>query len=387
MKSFLAILILSVSLNCLGQSNYSIADTSKSWSYVHGGIGSWGVVCGASTNHMHFQGDTMINGNLYLKVYEATDSLYSDEVLIGFLHEDTLSREVYYRNIYGDEGLIYDFSLESGDTVFIVNYYEWFECMVICWSIDSVLIGDQFKDRYNLYWDCNETWIEDMGSLEGVLSSGFDCSEIVGGFVELLCYKYNDSLIYSNPGHQRCHKDDFYPHILSEYYDTGYVNVPYSFQAEISDTSSIDSVYWIAGYLPPDFTLNSVTGILEGLPSDTGSFSCGIIVKNWHYRTDMLSGHVVIVNPTGINSISIDDKIALSPNPCKEKLFLDIRLPKDIKLNIIIYDVRGQVVLEKTSQSDSKNEIDCHSFPSGIYFIKIEDTHRRFIARKKFVKM
>ena len=101
----------------------------------------------------------------------------------------------------------------------------------------------------------------------------------------------------------------------------------------------------------------------------------------------MLSGHVVIVNPTGINSISVDDKIALSPNPCKEKLFLDIRLPKDIKLNIIIYDVRGQVVFEKTSQSDSKNEIDCHSFPSGVYFIKIEDTHRRFIARKKFVKM
>ncbi|MCK9399500.1 MAG: T9SS type A sorting domain-containing protein [Bacteroidales bacterium] len=305
------------------------------------------------------------------------------------MYEDTINQEVYFRDPEGNEGLIYDYSVSVGDTVNIVNCYYNYERVLVCNAIDSLIIHEQFKKRFRFSVNYaarygEDVWIEDIGSMNGILYPGVTLD---GGFREFLCYKYNDTLIYTNPIHQTCQKDAFYPYIVQEYYDTAYLYYPYEFRFQITDTTEIDNVSWYGWEIPQDFYLDQVNGILEGYPTQLGSFFCAITVTNWSFHTDKLLGYITVVNPTAINSISVDDKIELSPNPCKEKLFIDIHLPIDIKLNITIYDVRGQVVIEQTRQPDSKNAIDCHSFPSGVYFVKIEDPHGRFVARKKFVKM
>ena len=347
------------------------------------------VVCCLHNYYIHFNGDTIVNGSRYLKVFQSTDSLYSDDEFMGLMYEDTINQEVYFRDPEGNEGLIYDFSVSVGDTITIINCCYNYEQVLVCNAIDSLIIDEQFKKRFSFSINyaaryIDDVWIEDIGSMNGILYPGV---MLAGGFREFLCYKYNDTLIYTNPIHQTCRKDAFYPYIVQEYYDTAYLYYPYEFRFQITDTTEIDNVSWYGWEIPPDFYLDEANGILEGYPSQLGLFFCSITVKNWSYHTDLLLGYITVVNPTGINSISVDDKIELFPNPCTEKVFVDIRLPKDIKLNIIVYDVRGQVVFEKTRQTDSKNEIDCHSFPSGVYFVKIEDPPGRFIVRKKFVKM
>jgi len=389
MKSLIAILLLSVSLNCLGQSNYSIADTSKSWSYVSGGYGAWAVVCCLHNYFIHFNGDTIVNGNRYLKVFQSTDSLYSDDEFMGLIYEDTISQEVYFRDPEGNEGLIYDFSISIGDTINIVNHCYNYERVLICNTMDSLIIDEQYKKRFSFSVDYmarngQDTWIEDIGSMNGILYPGVTLD---GGFREFLCYKYNDTLIYTNPIHQTCRKDAFYPYIVQEYYDTAYLYYPYEFRFQITDTTEIDNVSWYGWEIPQDFYLDQVNGILEGYPIQLGSFFCAITVTNWSFHTDKLLGYITVVNPTGINSTIIDDKIEIFPNPCREKVFVNTRLPKDIKLKITICDVRGQVISEQVRQSDSKNSLDCQSFQSGVYFIKIESLDGRFVTRKKVVKM
>ncbi len=74
--------------------------------------------------------DTVINGNLYHKLYHSTDTIFTEDKLIGGLRED--NKKVYYYSIktvsfspeckYTDiakdtEILLYDFSFKIGDTV------------------------------------------------------------------------------------------------------------------------------------------------------------------------------------------------------------------------------------------------------------------------------
>jgi hypothetical protein len=347
------------------------------------------VVCCLHNYFVHFNGDTIVNGNRYLKVFQSTDSLYSDEEFMGLIYEDTISQEVYFRDPEGNEGLIYDFSISVGDTINIVNHCYNYERVLICNAIDSMIIDEQFKKRFSFSVDYmarngQDIWIEDIGSMNGILYPGVT---IDGGFREFLCYKYNDSLIYTNPIHQTCRKDAFYPYIVQEYYDTAYLYNPYEFRFQITDTTEIDNVSWYGWEVPEDFYLDQVNGILEGYPTQLGSFFCSITATNWSFHTDVLLGNITVVNPTGINSISIDNKFDISPNPCRDKLIIDVHMPNDITLNLTIYDIKGQVIFEQTRLADSKEAINCQSFQGGVYFVKIEISDGRFVARKMFVKM
>jgi len=134
-----------------------------------------------------------------------TEVLYSLDTVSwysagAYLHEDSINQQVFL--LTNDTiGLIYDYSADVGDTVYVYNpLYGLNTIPLKVNSVDSVYFdGDYHKTlRFDNYF-----WIEGIGDIEiGLLYSG---SDAVGSFVEsLVCYYKDDNLAYSNPIFTSC---------------------------------------------------------------------------------------------------------------------------------------------------------------------------------------
>ena len=114
------------------------------------------------------------------------------------------------RDITGDEGILYDFSAELGDTVTIRNVISGPTIKYRVITVDSIYIYDALRKRYQfefLTWPANDTWIEGIGSLDhGIIYSGYYNTS---PWYFLLCYKYNEILYYQNPDYTAC----YYPYV------------------------------------------------------------------------------------------------------------------------------------------------------------------------------
>ncbi len=127
-------------------------------------------------------GDTMINGRLYHKLVTPfvqhqyiPPHLVGPQVLTGYqgaLREDTIDRKVYFvaRND-SLESVLYNFNLNVGDTILSRNF-----CAVTVSSIDSILIGSDYRKRWVSFGSVHGQveFIEGIGSSKGLLSS-WDC--------------------------------------------------------------------------------------------------------------------------------------------------------------------------------------------------------------------
>jgi hypothetical protein len=350
--SLVIMAILSLPFSVIGQNPYQIADTTKLWRTLRGGWGAFMVAgCGGTYTHI-FEGEAIVDDQTYLKVYEATDSLYTNWGLTGYIREDTLTQKVYFHAGWEvGEGLIYNFDIEVGDSVYIDNYYmDFTDALLICDSIDSVAISSEYRKRYYLlpaygsYYA--DIWIEGIGSIYGLLFSGVYGAGYAGGFSYLLCQSQNDTLIYSDTVFESCYINEFYPKILNEYYDTAYVGYEYEFQLMLSDTSFIDSISWIGETIPDEFTFNNATGVLYGIPSTSGSFPCVITVKNHDIslKTDILYADIVVLTPTYINEGISTEKIKFYPNPFTTSTTLKYTLNSPQTVTITFYDSYGRTV-------------------------------------------
>lgn len=186
MKSRLTIFLLLCSLNSFSQPYERIVDSTKLWCTL---MACEPPVCLLLSRFQKFSGDTIIGSEHFMKVFEATDSLFQQYVEIGYIRED-VDNKVYYRNLSGTQNyMIYDFQVEAGDTV-----NAWGNDLIIS-SVDSIQIGGYFRKRiqFNSTYP-HETWVEGIGSLHGV---GFGYTLwYVGCGYDLLCYFKNDSLLY-----------------------------------------------------------------------------------------------------------------------------------------------------------------------------------------------
>ena len=129
-----------------------------------------------------------------------------DWELYGFIKEE--ENKYFLRNLVGEEGLIYDFTVNIGDTVEINNPFGFMPLQAMVTNIDSVLIepANEYRKRITLFeyenFGYEENWIEGIGSLAGITESGWDMTVLTGGDdYTLLCYYEDDELWY---------KDDFY---------------------------------------------------------------------------------------------------------------------------------------------------------------------------------
>jgi hypothetical protein len=185
--------------NTYGQSTiyHPLPDTNSTWNEE-----SWRIIpispyCEVRDRYtLFFNGDTIIGVNRYKKIYAsgytgAPPCLppgynYYNEYR-GALRQDSAQKKVFY--IYSgaaNEHIIYDFSLNVGDTL-----EDGFNIII---GIDSALVGTSFHKRFLLSTsgqpqtpDTNYAIIEGVGSTKGLLNTIIPDFE-AGAELKYFCY-------------------------------------------------------------------------------------------------------------------------------------------------------------------------------------------------------
>ncbi|MBM3404494.1 MAG: T9SS type A sorting domain-containing protein [Bacteroidetes bacterium] len=196
MKSLLYVLLLSFSLPSFSQTYHPLVKEGSVWSTLHR-IFMWDFW----TDYTKFEGDSILDGKHYLKVWKTTDEYQSGWEYSELIREDT-NGNVYINWGIGDD-LIYSFGASIGDTLFLHGSYEYY----ILDSIGTIeLLNGEMRSIYFLSHEagwCQETWIEGIGSNYGVLNGGF-CG-MTGDNPELLCFTEDEVLKYKNPSWNTCY--------------------------------------------------------------------------------------------------------------------------------------------------------------------------------------
>ncbi|MEZ4916604.1 MAG: T9SS type A sorting domain-containing protein [Chitinophagales bacterium] len=147
---------------------------------------------GISHNYVLYKtnGDTIINGLNYTKI--------STNTKIDYCYLREQGKKVYCRydeSIYGDstEFLLYDFSLDAGDTMFYSgppNYSYNIEHGEV-YGKDSILINGRYHNRMYVNGWAGFEFIEGIGSTSGLMYNEIPWVDNGG---ELYCFSKNDTV-------------------------------------------------------------------------------------------------------------------------------------------------------------------------------------------------
>ena len=205
MKQIVLIITFGIcSYNLLGQNYYPLIEEDKTWNVLSvAWVGPFPWDTSYSTVSYKFLGDTIINSKEYFKLYKSDEEYPSNWDLWCFMREDS-NKRIWYRDWFADdESLMYDFSVEVGDSIFA-------GIEPVYLHIDSISVDTINQEERKKYWiSCNEmpeyheTWIEGIGSSKGICWGGSVL--IVGGWYRLLCMSELDNLIYQNPDYESCY--------------------------------------------------------------------------------------------------------------------------------------------------------------------------------------
>ncbi len=195
--SFLAILTLATTALPLHAQPYlPLVKENRYWIYSRMELGEIPVhITGAFA--LYFSGDTIMQGLAYKKLVahnlkvaaDAKSIVYPYQIIspptpYGFFREDSLARQVYYRPLPGsahacspDEHLLYDFSLQEGDTLnACVTDKIYFPNLSLCDTptVDSIRLemrrGQLRRAFYTTGWF---EYVGDPPCSTGVLDEGF----------------------------------------------------------------------------------------------------------------------------------------------------------------------------------------------------------------------
>lgn len=127
----------------------------------------------------------------------------------GAIREEETTGRCWYRFPYSEsDGLIYNFSLMSGDTALLINQFLGTDTIkLVVTGRDSIFIDQQWHLRlaltnFSLSWQ--EWWIEGIGSQWGLLNAGSSFYTGVCGGQELLCFWEDGVQLYQNPAYPVC---------------------------------------------------------------------------------------------------------------------------------------------------------------------------------------
>jgi len=162
---------------------------------------------GIKTEYVYFDGDSIVGDHSYKKVFMCDDALHENVEYKGLMREENQKTYFIFPKS-GMEYLLYDFSLEKGMTFEHYHSLRLFEII----NSDTVEINGVLKKRLqisyapsSLYNYVVDTWIEDVGSLLGIL---YPCVIFNGSQHSLLCYFQNNELIYKNPEYPKCYYEE-----------------------------------------------------------------------------------------------------------------------------------------------------------------------------------
>lgn len=179
----------------------------------------WSIKETSFYERFYVDGDTIINSLTYKKYYISFDTIIANNSsMYAFLREDTISKKVYAISADSlQEHLIYDFSLNVGDTTTVYSHWwytnQYFNVKVQ--AIDSLLIQGQFRKRLKLNnldgsfsGPYDEYWIEGIGSTYGLFNAGlsgitFNLPSLFD-FPLLNCFEQDDSLLFSQSNTPEC---------------------------------------------------------------------------------------------------------------------------------------------------------------------------------------
>lgn len=367
---------LIVALPAAGQDGYALIDTTKEWNSLSIGVYEFAVCAPGNTTRTTIGNPEEINNQTYFPVYRNFISAGKTSTP-GYLREDTASRKVYFYDYNEDkEGLLYDFSISEGDTVLVQNYFVDFEDIsIVCNNIDTTWVAGEHRKVFSFYHD---TWIEGIGSLYGLLYSAH--GSLPGGSHELTCCFKNEDLIYNNSKFNSCVVTAFSPTITTEEYDTAYQNTYYEFQLQHSFVPAEDSTSWEAISLPEGLSLNESTGLISGVPAQSGTQAATVVVRNHRlgFRTDYLMEEIYVDEAT--TNQPVDKKeISVYPNPAKDAFYISLEQPQ--KKVFRLYNTASQLLL-KQELRDNITPVNCHNLPKGVYMLQISDGNTSFRQKR-----
>ncbi|MCD4697010.1 MAG: T9SS type A sorting domain-containing protein, partial [Bacteroidales bacterium] len=119
---------------------------------------------------------------------------------------------IYLRDLNDIEGLVYKFNVSEGDAFDIFNPFHFTIVPTTVLAVDSVLIEPlgQFRKRITLApygpYGNEEYWIEGIGSIAGIINSGYHILPLTGAGYDLLCQWENDWNMFSNPAYDFCYE-------------------------------------------------------------------------------------------------------------------------------------------------------------------------------------
>jgi len=196
------------------QPYHPLVQEGKVWSdvFVEGPIWNYQFTTAKTTLY----GDTIINGVSYKKIYVSRKEypkFPQDWVLKGFIREDENKRVWEKKNATTVETLLYDFSLQIGDTVPAEIGFQEFPPIIVENITYKTMNNGAERKVLHLSSLCygspnhKEFWIEGIGSSLGVLEP--ITGELIGGFTRLLCLHENEELIFNdNPWFGKCYLDN-----------------------------------------------------------------------------------------------------------------------------------------------------------------------------------
>ncbi|RLD47815.1 MAG: hypothetical protein DRI94_13455 [Bacteroidetes bacterium] len=199
-------------------------ETIKSQTYVpfpNSGI-IWNIITTNDTfdphspykNRYGLIGDTLINDTLYSKLYVLENDTNLNIIngsYVGAIREN--NKHVYYKDISfpTKDILLYDFSLQQGDTMYY-DYYGFLGNIEpyinshfnVVANIDSILINNKYRKRFN--FENSDIWIEGIGSIFGQgLIHPIAQYPLNGDVVTVACIKHNDTILHlGNPLCDKC---------------------------------------------------------------------------------------------------------------------------------------------------------------------------------------
>jgi hypothetical protein len=204
MKSIYSILIVAMLMSTAsGQTYHPLLENGKTWNVLTLTMVDW------FTSTYSIEGDTLINGYTYEKLY-TNGNQGSGRQYLGAIREETTDQKVYFNDHYSTaEELLYDFSLQKGDTVAITSNMG-LKGFPLTFKVDSVdqVIDETGSERKRLllsYGTKNygEEWIEGIGSMQGLISPGnfYFMADLNW---ESLCTKLDGNVLYYNPSFDTC---------------------------------------------------------------------------------------------------------------------------------------------------------------------------------------
>jgi hypothetical protein len=212
MRKLVILFTFFTTINSSGQTSvyHPFPDSNAVWNYFLDPICAW-MGYTYDNYSIIFDGDTTINSQTYHKLntpfidYYYTGQCTPVTYFIGYrgaIRQDTSLRKVFYvPPSESTEQLLYDFNMQVGDTVQgYLAYWSGGGLYDTIVAIDSVLVGNSYRKRWQINYCYDVYLIEGIGSTYGLIEILPQCLPD-HWYYSLTCFKQNEQSLYPDPNY------------------------------------------------------------------------------------------------------------------------------------------------------------------------------------------